>query len=158
MRRAILPLAAALTLVAAGCGDSESESATPVACQGGAAAFTQALQSAPGDVLVDGTTPIADCLPDGQSAGQLADVGAAMVAAATDLNQQARRNPQGDAPVQLGYLVGAVQAAAEHTAGIHEDLARRLESAAVFIPDDQVVAAAFQQRYEEGLAAGGDSG
>lgn len=159
MRRGTIPaLLTALTLLAAGCGDDDAETATPAACQGGSQAFVEALASAPGEVLVDGTTPIGDCLPDQQSPGQQANVGEALVAAATELNDEARRSPQGDAPVQLGYLVGAVQAAAEGTAGIHEDLARRVETAALFVPKGDLVAAAFQQRYEEGLAAARDTG
>lgn len=158
VRRGTLSALAGLALALAGCGEGGGGAATPAACLGGPDAYVEALAGAPDEVLIDGTTPIADCLPDEQSAGQLADVGEAMVAAATDLNQQARRRPQGEAPVQLGYLVGAAQAAAEQTAGIHSDLARRVESAALFIPNDRLVAAAFQQRYEEGLAAGRDSG
>ena len=159
MRRGTLGTAlTAIALIAAGCGSDDSETATPTACLGGPQAFAEALGDAPGEVLVDGTTPIGDCLPDEQSGGQIANVGEALVATATDLNEQARRSPQGEAPLQLGYLVGAVQAAAEGTAGIHQDLARRVETAALFVPKGDVVAAAFQQGYEEGLSAGRETG
>ena len=159
MRRGTLGAAlAAIALLAAGCGDDDSQTATPTACMGGQQAFTEALADAPGEVLVDGTTPIGDCLPDEQSAGQQANVGEALVATATELNGEARQEPQSEAPVELGYLVGAVRAAAEGTAGIHEDLARRVESAALFVPKGDLVAAAFQQGYEEGLAAGRETG
>jgi hypothetical protein len=157
-RGTISVLLTALTLVAAGCGDGDAETATPAACLGGSDAFVKALAGPPDEVLVGGTTPIADCLPEEQSGGQLANVGEAIVAAATELNEEARRAPQGDAPLQLGYLVGTVQTAAEGTGGIHADLARRVESAARFVPKGEPVAAAFQQRYAEGLAAGTETG
>jgi len=142
----------------AGCGGSADEMTTPAACLTGPGAYVAALADAPDEVLIDGTTPIGDCLPDEQEAGQIASVGEALVAAATELNDQARRRPQGEATVRLGYLAGAVQAAAERSSGIHEDLARRVENAALYIPSDQLLPAAFQQRYEEGLAAGRASG
>jgi hypothetical protein len=50
--------------------------------------------------------------------------------------------------------VGTVEARADATGGIHEDLALRVESAALFLPQDQALPGGFQQRYEEGMAAG----
>jgi hypothetical protein len=143
-------------LAVAGCGEDEAE-ATPAACLAGANAYVEALQAAPGAVTLDGT-PLADCLTEEQGAGQIATVGEAMIAAATELNEQARRQPLGEAGVQLGYLVGAIEARAEETGGIHRDLALNVESAATFLPDDELLPGGFQQRYEEGLAAGRASG
>jgi hypothetical protein len=154
MKRGGTCLFACLAIVLAGCGSSDDEPSTPSACLDGAEAYVEALADAPDEVLVGGETPISDCLPDGQPAGEQSDVGEAMVAAATELNDQARKAPQGEVPVRLGYLVGAVQAAAESSSGIHEDLALRVESAATFIPSDDLLPAGFQQRYEEGIAAG----
>ncbi len=153
MRRGTLSALAGLLVVAAGCGASEEITATPAACLEGPDPYLKALAAAPEEVLLAGETPISGCLPDEQEAGQIATVGEAMVAAATELNRRARRAPQGEVTVQLGYLVGAVEATAEGTGGIHEDLFLRVESAARFIPKDELVAAAFQQRYEEGLAS-----
>jgi hypothetical protein len=154
MRAAISLCVAGLTLALAGCSDDEA--AVPAACLGGAHGFIDALQAAPQEASLDGT-PIGDCLSEEQSAGQLADVGEALVAAATQLNERARRDPLGEQTVQLGYLVGVVDARAGETAGIHADLARRVESAATFVPADQVLPGGFQQRYEEGLVAGRES-
>lgn len=157
MRRGIIALAAALPLATLGCGGSDGGAATPVACLEGPESYLEALRDAPQEALVGGETPIADCLPAEQEAGKIADVGAALVAAATDLNRSARREPLGEPSVQLGYLVGTVQARADATGGIHEDLALRVESAALFLPQDQALPGGFQQRYEEGMAAGGEA-
>ncbi len=155
MARRALTAAGACALALAGCG-SDSSPATPAACLGGASAYVSALASAPGEVALDGT-PLAECLTDGQEAGALAEVGGAMLAAARTLNDEARKQPLGEAPVGLGYLVGAVDERAQQTGGIHEDLALNLEAEATFIPGDELLPGGFQQRYEEGLAAGRDS-
>ena len=143
---------AACALVLAGCG-SDSSPATATECLADPEAFVTALEAAPGEVEVDGV-PIADCLTEGQEAGALSEVGGAMIAAARTLNEQAREEPLGERAVQLGYLVGAVEARAEETGGIHRDLALNLEAEATFIPGDELLPGGFQQRYEEGLAAG----
>jgi hypothetical protein len=155
LRFAFLALTAC-ALVVAGCG-SDPEPATPAACLDGPDAFVKALEAAPGEVTLDGT-PISECLTEGQDSGALAEVGGAMIDAARTLNEEARKQPLGDAPVQLGYLVGAVDARAEETGGIHQDLALNLEAEATFIPGDEVLPGGFQQRYEEGLAAGREAG
>jgi hypothetical protein len=156
MGRTITILAVALALGAAGCGDDETES-TPVGCLQGPDAYIEGLDAAPDEVLV-GETPLGDCLAEEQGGGQIAEVGGAILAAAEQLNQEARRRPLGDAPVQLGYLVGVVESRAQETGGIHRDLALNVESAATFIPNEEVLPGGFQQRYEEGLSAGGGSG
>jgi len=150
--RASLALFLGLGLLA-GCGSGDDDSATPEACLGGADAFVDALADAPDEVLVDGT-PLGECLADDQEIGQIAEVGEGLVAAATELGRRARRDPLGEPTVQLGYLVGTVEARAETTGGIHEDLALRVESAALFLPEDEILPGGFAQRYEEGLAAG----
>jgi hypothetical protein len=148
-------LAALCSLALAGCGSDDSP-ATAAGCLGDPDAYVEALEAAPGEVELDGT-PLAACLTDGQEAGALAEVGGAMITAARTINNEARKNPLGEAPVQLGYLVGAVEERAGQTGGIHEDLALNLEAEATFIPGDEVLPGGFQQRYEEGLAAGRDS-
>src|SRR4051812_47104730 len=121
-------LAAGLAIAVAGCGNQDDS--TPVACLEGAAAYEKALQAAPGKALLGGETPIADCLAANQKAGDLSQVGEAMVATATALNARAREEDGGDAAVQLGYLIGAAAQAAETSEGIHSDLVRRLTVAA----------------------------
>ena len=156
MRLAALLVFACLTLAALGCGSQEES--TPVACLEGAGAYEQALRKAPADVRLAGETPIGDCLASNQSAGELAQVGEAMVEVATALNAEARQRPDSDAALRLGYLLGAAQRGAADSEGIHADLLRRLTVAARFAPDKQPLAAAFLREYEAGYAAGQSNG
>jgi hypothetical protein len=146
--------ACALLLLAAGCGSGGDESA-PSACRGGAAVYLDALQSAPGEVRLDGETPISDCLVPSQEGGELADVGQSMIRAASRLNVEARGNLGGDAALQLGYLLGAVSKGAD---SIHADLARRLQAAAQFSETGTSLSGDFQRQFARGYAAGRQSG
>lgn len=65
-----------------------------------------------------------------------------------------RRDPGGPATVQLGYLVGSVEQGSSTTGGIHQDLVRRLESAANFTLGGNGLPAAFDRAYQKGYAAG----
>ncbi len=155
MPRTITIAATGIALALAGCGSGpEPGSSTPTVCIEGPDAYVEALAGAPGEVLVGHTTPIGDCLPREQEAGKIADVGAGMVAAARKLNRRATRDQLGEPTVQLGYLVGVVKARAAQTGGIHDDLALRVEREALFIPQRQALPGGFQQRFEQGLAAG----
>lgn len=157
MRRALrasLPLA--LLALVAGCSNSEPESA-PAACLGGPEAYLQALNAAPGEVRLEGETPISDCLTSAQQGGELANIGSDMIRAATELNRRALEGSSAEAAEQLGYLVGAAQRGAEETGGIHEDLIRRLNSAARFSPSG-TPGAAFERRFGRGFAAGQQDG
>jgi hypothetical protein len=152
VRRRIALCLAGVLLALWGCG-SDDDAATPAACLAGPEPYLEALAGAPGEVLLEDTTPIGGCLVEEQEAGAIGTVGEGMIAAATTLNRQARREPHGEATVQLGYLVGATRVAAARTGGIHEDLVRRVEAAALFIPKDQILPAGFQKGYDEGFAA-----
>ena len=143
-------------LAAVGCG-SEDES-TPAACREGAETYLTALGDAPGAVLLEGETPISGCLTENQGAGQLETVGAAMIDAATSLNQEARNDPGGDASLEAGYLVGAAERGAEETAGIHAELIRRLSAAALYSPGGRGLPAAFLADYRRGVDAGREQG
>ena len=147
----------ALAILTAGCGDQNDDS-TPVACREGTSAYLEALRAAPGAVTLDGETPISDCLAENQQGGDLATVGEAMVAAATTLNAEARAEPGDDANLELGYLLGAAEAGAEKTEGIHTDLIRRLLVAARFAPGTQPLPQAFLSTYRRGYDAGHDAG
>jgi hypothetical protein len=149
-------LAALVLLFAAGCG-GQSDS-TPVACLTGANAYLAALDDAPSAVQLSGEVPISDCLAENQRGGDLATVGTAMVAAATELNAEARAAPGGDANLQLGYLLGAAQRGADRTEGIHADLVRRLTVAARYAPGRQPLPPAFLGAYRRGFDAGRDHG
>jgi hypothetical protein len=143
-------------LLAAGCGGREDPS-TPVACLEGAGAYLHALAEAPGEVRLDGETPISDCLAENQQGGDLATVGEATVGAATKLNTEARAEPAGPAALRLGYLIGAAERGAEKTEGIHAELIRRLTVAARYSPEGPLPAG-FTQAYREGFDAGRSGG
>jgi hypothetical protein len=156
MRLLAISLLAGLALTASGCGGQDDS--TPVACLEGAAAYEKALAAAPGEVRLEGETPISDCFAENQSGGDLARVGEATVAAATDLNAEARNEPGGDASLRLGYLLGAAQRGAEESEGIHADLVRRLTVAARYAPGDQPLTEQFLAAYREGFEAGRSGG
>jgi hypothetical protein len=156
MRFAAAALLACLALAAFGCG-SQGDS-TPVACLGGAAAYEKALREAPGEVRLRGETPISDCLASNQQAGDLAQVGEAMVETATSLSAKAREEDGGDAAVQLGYLLGAATRGAESGEGIHADLLRRLTVSARYAPDKEPLSPQFLSAYREGFDAGHSGG
>ena len=157
MRRAPTLVLTVALLAAAGCGSAD-EDTTPVACLNGPASYSQALESAPGRVRLDGEVPISDCLVPNQSTGDLTNLGTILVELATDLNAMASQDPGGDPPLQLGYLIGAVQRGAEDSEGIHAELARRLEAAALFSPAGKPPPPPFDQQYEKGFDAGSEQG
>jgi hypothetical protein len=147
-----LLLALAVACLVAGCG--KQDDSTPVACLEGKDAYVSALAGAPGEVTLDGETPISECLAENQQGGDLATVGEALVEAATELNAEARTDPGGEANLQLGYLIGAAQRGADSTEGIHADLIRRLTVAARYAPGRKPLSPAFLAAYREGFDAG----
>jgi hypothetical protein len=148
-------LIAALAIVV-GCGSAADS--TPVACLEGASAYERALKAAPDEVLLEEETLISECITRNQSGGDLSRVGEALIETATRLNAEARAKPRGDANLQLGYLLGAVERGAEESEGIHSDLVRRLVVAARFVPDKQALPPGFIPTYSEGFDAGRSSG
>jgi hypothetical protein len=149
-------LAVTCLFIAAGCGSPDDS--TPVACLEGAPAYLRALENAPGEVELGGTTPISECLAPNQTGGDLASVGVAMLKATTTLNAEARSKPGGAANVQLGYLLGAAQRGAEQTEGIHDELVRRLSAAARYSPGNRPLPATFLDAYRRGFDAGRERG
>jgi hypothetical protein len=152
-RVAVALVAAAIALIA-GCGSSQDDQA-PASCLAGNQAYLTALERAPAPVLLGSTTPISDCLVPQQEGGQLATIGQEMVVAATRLNVEARRDPGGQAALELGYLLGAVSKGAD---SIHTDLVRRLNSSAQFSETGGALPARFQRAFGRGYAAGQSSG
>jgi hypothetical protein len=151
------PIAAALAFAAfaclvAGCG--KQGDSTPIACLEGSSAYVNALRDAPGEVKLDGETPISECLAENQQGGDLATVGEALVEATTELNAEARAKPGDDANLQLGYLIGAAQRGADSSEGIHADLLRRLTVAARYAPGREPLSPAFLSTYRQGYDAG----
>ena len=156
MRFAAALLFAALVAALVGCGSSDDS--TPVACLEGAGTYERALKAAPDEVLLEDETLISECLTRNQTGGDLARVGEAMLETATALNAEARENPGGDAAVQLGYLLGAIEHGSEGSEGIHSDLVRRLTVAARFAPGKQPLSPNFLAAYREGFEAGRSDG
>ena len=150
---ACLAALAAAALLAAGCSKSEPED-TPSACLAGTEAYLTALEAAPGEVRLEGETPISDCLVPEPTTGDLSEAGRQMVEAATELNAAARRDPTGPEALQLGYLIGAVERGADSA---HADLVLRLNSAARYSPQG-LLPAAFERTFGQGYEAGLESG
>jgi hypothetical protein len=148
-------LIASLALVV-GCGSADDS--TPVACLEGASAYERALKAAPDEVLLGDEKLISECLARNQTGGDISRVGEAMLETATALNAEAREDPAGDASLQLGYLLGAVQRGSEESEGIHSDLLRRLVVAARFAPGKQPLPPEFVRAYRDGYAAGQSNG
>jgi hypothetical protein len=155
VRRAAL-LLIVLALVTAGCGSSDGAANTPTACLAPAATYVKALEAAPGPVRLSGSTPISDCLVEDQSAGELADVGASLVKAATLLSAAAERHLGAEQALRLGYLVGAVEEGASQTSGIHTDLVRRIQASTRILTRGgrSSVARAYARGYEAGRRDG----
>jgi hypothetical protein len=156
--RRVLFLLSLTALLASGCGNANEAGHTPDACLSGPVDFNAALKKAPEQVRLPGNTPISGCLVSNQTGGDLSNVGSYLVQAATRLNAQARRDPSGAATVQLGYLVGAATRGAAETAGIHDELVRRLEAAALYSPAGKPPPQPFDHQYETGYAAGKEHG
>ena len=157
MRACFVAIWVCLLAVVAGCGGGNDDS-TPVACLEGTVTYEKALADAPGEVLLEGETPISECFVRNQSTGDLTRVGEAVIAAATELNAGARQEPGGPANLQLGYLVGAAERGAEESEGIHTDLVRRLTVAARFAPGKEPLSEEFLATYREGFDAGRSGG
>src|SRR5919108_420402 len=117
---AVAALVLAVALLA-GCGSSREDEA-PAPCLATSQGYLRALEAAPGQVRLAGSTPISACLVPEQSGGQLSSIGREMIVAATKLNAEARRDPGGPAAVQLGYLIGAGSQGGD---AIHTHLGRR---------------------------------
>jgi hypothetical protein len=156
MRAGIMTVMACLVAVVFGCGNEDDS--TPVACLEGAAAYERALEDAPDEVLLEGETPISECLTRNQSSGDLVRVGEAMIETATALNAEARAEPGGAANLELGYLLGAIARGAEEGEGIHSDLVRRLTVAARYAPGKAPLSQEFFSTYREGFDAGRSGG
>jgi hypothetical protein len=155
--RRYAPLLLLVALAVAGCGSADQDS-TPTACLNGQKAYTDALAKAPGAVRLHGEVPISDCLVSNQSGGDLIRVGGTLLVLASKLNAQAQKDPGGTPTIELGYLVGAVTRGAEDTQGIHAEMVRRIEAAALYSPAGKPPPEPFDHTYEKGYAAGKDDG
>lgn len=123
-RLAALPAILA-ALLPAGCSDEAK--VVPTACRQGPDAVRSALRAAPMPVRIDGT-PLSECIKDTSGGGALQEVGEAYVTTAAGLADAAERDPDGQAAVQLGYLMGAFARSAAGSQGVGYELGRRMRS------------------------------
>ena len=119
------PAALILCILALSSCGREEDDPTPAACRAGEAAVLRALEAAPDRVVVDGT-PLSDCLEDTTDGGALQEIGAAYVDAAATLADRAAEDREGDAALQLGYLIGALKRSEAGAQGVGYELGRRL--------------------------------
>lgn len=159
---AICLLLPVLAIAFAGCS-SGKKLPTPAACQTTPEIWLTALASAPDQVLIEQGTPISDCLPPDQSAAQQEEVGRTAVEVATTLSASIKTKPGGgefeaadQAALMAGYLVGALEKAADGTDGIHDTLVQRVEAAATngLEGATQEVQGEYQAGYQAGLDKG----
>ena len=123
MRRLLAFVALALIVPAAGCREADAK--YPAECSDGPRAVRAALARAPdGDVEIEGTVKLSDCLVPSDDAGPLASFGGSVIAVATPLVERARRGDE-RAALQLGYLYGALERGAD--SGVHNELIFRFE-------------------------------
>src|SRR5215210_3388183 len=121
---------ALLCLALAGCG--EEDPPLDAGCTESPDVILRALRAVPGSVRLTSGTPLSQCVERAGSDAELQTVGVVLTHAAERLARQAE---DGDAraALELGYLVGAVARGAEHTAGVHAELERRVGGAAAFL-------------------------
>jgi hypothetical protein len=135
-------------LMAAGCSDEEE--VVPVSCRQGPDAVRSALREAPEPVTLDGT-PLSACILDTTESGVLQEVGEAYLTVATELADEASRDPDGTATVQLGYLLGAYERSRAGAQGVGYELGRRLRTEATRADAES---AAFRRGREAGRRHG----
>lgn len=126
MRQSATCCALAALLLSACGGRAE----LPAACvQASAGDVVAALRDAPGPVALSDGTLLSECVGEAVSDGDLQAVGLTFTAAAAQL---ARRLPDRDAALQLGFLMGATERGAQRTAGVQAELAQRIAQTAGF--------------------------
>jgi len=121
LRRVIAGVATVAAL--AGCGSGDDD--LPAACTNGSDSVRAALRDAPGRVTLDGTL-LSECLSGAPDGEQVQIVGTAFVESASALATEARRDPEGRAALELGYLVAAADRGGSNQ-GVHSELLRRLD-------------------------------
>jgi hypothetical protein len=121
--RRSLALVALAPVVVGAC--SQDDAAYPAECSNGPAAVRQALARAPdGQVAIEGTVKLSECLVPSDDAGPLASFGGSVVTVAAPLADRARAGDE-RAALELGFLFGALERGADP--GVHDELLFRLE-------------------------------
>jgi integrase len=124
----VLALSAAALLVA--CGGAVDP--LDEACLRSPGAIEHALARAPAPVTLPTGARLSECVANARSDADLQAEGLVLTRAADHLSAAAKGG-DATAALRLGYLVGAARRGAARTAGIHEELRRRIESTAAFI-------------------------
>ena len=137
-------------LVLAGCARDGGGPKVPVACKEGSRSIQAALQEAPGEVSLAGTR-ISQCFAKASDSADIQLVGASVIDVSNALAAQARAEPNGDAAMRLGYLMGAVERGASRTQGIHDELRRRIRQELIGVNTNAPA-------YREGERAGRERG
>lgn len=123
----------------------------PAACRDATAEdVNAALEAAPGEVRMQGVR-LSDCLNRNANPGDVQGVGAVFIEVAENLADEAREEPEGEAPTRLGYLLGAAERGAGRTQGIHSELIRRLKNTSAGIDSNDL-------GYRQGRSAGRATG
>ncbi len=145
-------MAAIGALLIAGCGSTQREQ-VPVACLGGPATISRALERAPAKVTLEDGTPLSHCVRvAAHRDGDLQTLGASLMRVADDLRFATKADPE--AAQRLGYLIGAVRRGAAKTPGLAAQLARRIEQTAALEQDDAVARGALLRGVMSGEASG----
>jgi hypothetical protein len=152
-RLALLLALAPLGLAAAACGTGDPPP-LDAACTASPEAIERALARAPAPVTLSSGTRLSECVARARSDADLQNEGVVLTRAADHLALRAQRG-DARAALGLGYLVGAARRGAAHTAGIHAELAHRVESAARLPADGGPdVVSALQRGLRAGEATG----
>ena len=149
----VFPIVAAVAclVLLAGCRDDDK--GIPAACRQGTDTVRLALLQAPGEVRLEGTTPISDCINDTSSGGDMSDVGVALRrrrAAAGGRGGEAART----APRRSGSATWSApcERSRRGSQGVGYELGRRLEQEA------RAGSTPARRSTAAGLRAGRDSG
>jgi hypothetical protein len=152
-RLALLLALAPLGLAAGACGAGEPPP-PDAACTASPEAIERALARAPAPVTVGSGMRLSECISRARSDADLQNEGVVLTRAADHLAVRAQRG-DARAALGLGYLVGATRRGAARTAGIHAELAHRVESAARLLADGgPAVVAALKRGLRAGEATG----
>ena len=145
-------LAVLLAAPIAGC--TKEFDPVPTACFAEPGTLVAALRQAPAAVALEDGTRLSRCVSAARTDGDLQSLGISLGRAADMLRGRAATDLA--AAVQLGYLGGAVRAGARRaSAGIADQLARRVGQLAMLEPGASAAAAAALRR---GQRAGERSG
>ena len=135
-----------LAVAVAGC-TSANGTPLPPGCTSEPADVARARADAPGEVRLEGGTPLSFCVRNARGEADLQNLGLVLTGVAEDLEAEARTTPR--SALELGYLIGAARRGAPSESSLQAELVRRLErSAAIRLPPEG------ERALAEGMEAG----